>query len=176
MIRKAKLLSLLFLVHTAVCYSQTASSLTLAWDASPSPSVSGYFLYTVDAGNSQTVKTDAGNTTTATINSLISGHKYSIRVTAYDSSKNESGPSNVLVVTAPSVAGFPTPPESSLSIDSRGLLWIKGAPGIMYGIQASSDLKNWTEIGQVKGASNLVPFFDGAVATGQTRFYRVAAK
>jgi hypothetical protein len=174
MFGKAKLLSLLFLVHTTVCYSQTATSFKLAWDASPSPSVSGYFLYTVDAGNSQSVRTDLGNTTSAAINSLTPGHKYSIHVTAYDSRKNESAPSNVIVVTAPGVAGSPA--ESSLSIDTRKQLWIKGVPGIIYGIQASSDLKNWTEIGQVKAALNPVLFSDGAVPAGQTRFYRVAAK
>jgi hypothetical protein len=173
-IQKARLLSLLFFVHTAVCYSQTASSFKLAWDASPSPAASGYFLYTVDAGNSQTVKIDVGNNTTAAINSLTAGHKYSIYVTAYDARKNESAPSNVIVVTAPTVAGSPA--ESSLTIDSRGQLWIKGAPTTVYGIQASPDLKNWTEIGQVKAALNPVPFSDGPVPTGKTRFYRIAAK
>ena len=174
MIRKARLLALLCLVHGAVCFAQTAPSLNFAWDASPSAAVSGYFLYAVDTGNSQTVKIDAGNATTAAINSLIPGHKYSIYATAYDSSKRESIPSNVITFTAPDVAGFPS--ESSLTIDNRGQVWVRGTAGVTYGIQASPDLKNWTEIGQVKATLNLVPFFDGAVAPGQTRFYRVAAK
>jgi hypothetical protein len=173
-IRKAKLLALLFLLHAAASYAQTATALKFAWDASPSPSVSGYFLYTVDSGNAQTVKIDVGNTTYTAINSLQPGHKYSIYVTAYNSAKNESKPSNTLVITAPTVAGSPS--ESSLSIDNRGQLWIKGAVGIMYGIQASSDLKNWTEIGQVKGALNLVPFSDGTTPAGKTRFYCIQAK
>jgi hypothetical protein len=171
MIGKAKFLSLIFLVHSAVCYAQTASSLKLAWDASPS-TVSGYFVYTIDAGNPQIVKTDVGNTTYAAINSLSPGHKYSIYVTAYDSSKSESKPSNVLTFTAPSVAGSPL--AASLSIDNRGQIWIKGSVGIIYGVQASSDLQNWTEIGQVMGALNLVPF-SGGIA-GKTQCYRVAAK
>jgi hypothetical protein len=174
MIGKAKFLSLAFLVHSAVCYSQTAPVLKLAWDASSSP-VSGYFVYTVDSANSQTVKTDAGNATTAAINSLNPGHKYSIYVTAYDSGKTESKPSNVISFTAPSVAGLPLPPDSSITIDGSEQLWIKGNAGIVYGIQASPDLKNWVEIGQIKGALNLVPFSDAA-ARGQTRFYRVVAK
>ena len=173
MSRKAKFPALIFLVHGAVCYSQTASSLNVAWDASPS-AVSGYFIYTVDAGTSETVKTDVGNTTTAALNSLTPGHKYSIYVTAYDSS-TESMPSNVITLTAPSVAGSPTPPPS-LSIDAGGQLWINGTAGIIYAIQASSDLKNWIEIGQAKGALNLVPFSDAPVAAAQTRFYRVAAQ
>ena len=97
MIRKAKPLALLFLLHAAASYAQTATALKFAWDPSPSPSVSGYFVYTVDSGNAQTVKIDVGNTTYIAINSLQSGHKYSIYVTAYDSAKNESKPSNVLV-------------------------------------------------------------------------------
>jgi hypothetical protein len=173
MFLKARFLSLIFLVHSAVCCSVSASNLKLAWDPSPS-SVSGYYVYSVDGGTSQTVRTDVGNVTTAEITSLDPGHKYSIYVTAYDSKKIETKPSNAITVTAPSVAGSPS--ESSLSIENGEQLWIKGSPGIMYGIQASSDLKNWIEIGQVKGALNAVPFSDGPLAGSQMRFYRVAVK
>ncbi|MGZ5544675.1 MAG: fibronectin type III domain-containing protein [Limisphaerales bacterium] len=173
MIRKAKFLSFLFLVQFCLYYTQTASGLELAWDASPT-TVSGYFVHTVDAGNSKTTKTDVGNTTTAVINSLSPSHVYSIYVTAYDSSRNESKPSNTVSYIMPPVAG--SPPPASLLIDNNEKLWIKGSPSINYGIQATSDFKQWNEVGQVTGASNPVAFSEGALSNAQMRFYRVVPK
>jgi hypothetical protein len=171
MIRKAKFLALIYFVHCAVGYSQPASGLKLAWDASPS-AVAGYYLYAVDTGNGQSVKSDIGNTLSASLNSITAGHKYSIYLTAYDSNKTETNPSNVISYTAPGVAGLPS--DLSLSMNAIGQFWIRGNPNIIYGVQASADFKHWVEIGQVAGALNAVPFSDKALA--QMRYYRAVVK
>ena len=72
----------------------------LAWDASPTPTVTGYKLYyeyreNVDGlGEVRTVEViDVGNVLTYTIDVPAGRHWY-FTVTAYDANGNESEPSN----------------------------------------------------------------------------------
>jgi hypothetical protein len=75
------------------------NSATLAWDASPSPSVIGYRVYfgTVQGGPYSQAPgqgVDVGFVTSYTVNGLTSGTTYYFVATAYDFSQNESGYSN----------------------------------------------------------------------------------
>jgi len=53
-----------------------AFSVTLAWNASSSPDVAGYFLYYGNASKSYSVKLDAGNYNTAAVSGLLQTSTY----------------------------------------------------------------------------------------------------
>lgn len=69
-------------------------SLTLAWDANQEPDVAGYILYYGDACGHYTNSIDVGNVTTTIASNLVEGASYFFAVTAYNTSRLESAPSN----------------------------------------------------------------------------------
>lgn len=71
-----------------------AAQLTLAWDASPSPSVTGYYLYVGTTPGAGTRKIDVGNSLSAMIDALVVGKTYYISVSAHDAAGIESPRSN----------------------------------------------------------------------------------
>ncbi len=76
-------------------------SVTLAWDASPDPTVLGYNVYYGAASGTYTNKVDAVNATSATISNLVEGVTYYFAVTAYNGVGLESDPSNEAIYTVP---------------------------------------------------------------------------
>lgn len=91
--------------------SASAASVTLAWDASPDASVTGYRIYYGVASGSYTNSATVGNVTNATLTNLSSGVHYYFAATAYDGVGNESVFSNETsytppVQTLPAVSGF----------------------------------------------------------------------
>jgi len=87
-----------------------AFSVTLAWDASSTPDVAGYFLYYGNASQSYNVKLDAGNSNTAAVSGLLQTSTYYFVVTAYDVNRDESAFSSPQLVVAPPA---PPPPVDS---------------------------------------------------------------
>jgi Bacterial Ig domain len=69
-------------------------SLTLSWDANQEPDVAGYILYYGDASGHYTNSIDVGNVTTTIASNLVDGVSYFFTVTAYNTSRLESAPSN----------------------------------------------------------------------------------
>ena len=63
----------------------------LAWDPSNEPDVAGYKVYYGTAPGTYGPPIDVGNVTSYALTGLIKGEKYYIAVTAYDTSKHESG-------------------------------------------------------------------------------------
>lgn len=102
---------LVFLLLGAVCTSAVAQDITLAWDPSSSPGVTGYKLYyrtkfgstswtgaeaatpSATEGNSPV---DVGNVTSATLTGLESGVVYLFAVLAYDAEGYHSRFSNII--------------------------------------------------------------------------------
>jgi hypothetical protein len=83
-----------------------SSSVALVWDAdlptiNSATNATGYCLFTGSASGVYTLRTDVGNTTTATVSNLISGSTYYYVVTAYNSAGIESQPSDEVSYTAP---------------------------------------------------------------------------
>ena len=77
-----------------------SSSVTLAWDKSPSRAVKGYRLHCgLTSGRSYTRIVDVGKLTTYKISNLIPGKTYYCVVTAYDARGKESPPSNEISFT-----------------------------------------------------------------------------
>lgn len=79
-------------------------NVTLAWDPSTDPGVTGYKLYYGSAPGAYTATNDVGSVTNAVVPSLIEGFTYYFAVTAYNSSGLESAFSNELVYTVPNPA------------------------------------------------------------------------
>lgn len=173
MIRKAKLV-LLILVHCVVSYSQTTSSITLAWDPSAGP-VSGYYVYAKNSGTSQTVKTDVGATTSAVIGALTQGQTYSIYMTAYNSSKVESVPSNLINYTVPSGPIAPSnlvlKPLGSQSIQAT---WADNSSNESgFTVWRRTDSGAYGQIASL--GAGVTTFTDNSVITGPQYSYQVAA-
>lgn len=93
------LLALAFLgFHTAAL----AGQLTLAWDAVAG--AAGYRLYYGQASGNYTNSVDTGSATSVTLPSLTNGATYYLAVTDYTSAGIQSGYSNQVIATVPSVA------------------------------------------------------------------------
>jgi hypothetical protein len=86
--------------------SVLAADVTLAWNANPEPTLTGYKVYYGTSSRSYGVFISAGNVTSYRVTGLSSGTYY-FAVTAYDASGNESGLSNEISATISStpVAG-----------------------------------------------------------------------
>lgn len=115
-IMKKGVFTLLRLALALACWILTAvpayaGQVSLAWDASPSPEVTGYRLHYqlgsealpftgsgADQGNSPV---DVGNNLTTSLSGLADGQTYSFTVTAYDAAGNESPISNIISVQVP---------------------------------------------------------------------------
>jgi Fibronectin type III domain len=80
------------------------SSVTLAWDKSPSHNVKGYRLHYGTAPRKYQGVMDVGKKTTCKIVNLIPGKKYYFVVGAYNAAGRESLPSNECAFVAPKLA------------------------------------------------------------------------
>uniref|UniRef100_UPI0040560E3D fibronectin type III domain-containing protein n=1 Tax=Candidatus Electrothrix sp. TaxID=2170559 RepID=UPI0040560E3D len=97
------LLTLVLYLTTATAFSQ---NVTLSWDPSPSPSVTGYKVYYKEgdpnppfdgvAAENGVSPVDIGDRLSTDLTGLIDGETYYIVVTAYDAQGNESAFSNVV--------------------------------------------------------------------------------
>lgn len=87
----------------------SAASVTLAWDASPDASVTGYRIYYGPASGAYTNSATVGNVTNVTLTSLKAGALYYFAATAYNGTGLESAFSNETSYTTPvvpAVTGF----------------------------------------------------------------------
>ena len=84
----------------SVTVANSTGQVTLAWDASVDPSVTGYKVHIGTTSGVYAVSVvDVGNLTTCTIAGLQAGAVYYIVVTGYDQNGNESGFSNEVRAT-----------------------------------------------------------------------------
>jgi len=92
------------------CFSIAFSAqIKLAWDANGEADLAGYKVYHGTASQSYGNPTNVGNVTSYTLTGLTEGQTYYICLTAYDSSSNESAPSN-------EVSGVATIPSQTVAI------------------------------------------------------------
>ena len=148
-----------------------ASSLILNWNASSSPSVTGYNVYYGTNSGNYVHKLDAGDATSFMVSNLCCGVTYFFAATAYDANGDESAFSTevsfvvpgLLCIAPGSDAGSPT----SLRFPVE--------PGHWYEVQATTDLQNWSSIWQSDTATtnDWTQFTDPAAASFASRFYRL---
>ena len=85
-----------------------AAQVTIGWDASTDPSVTGYKLYYGTSSRNYHAVIEAGNKTTCTISGLPDGSTYYLAVTSYYASGIESLYSDEVVYNSANPASPPT--------------------------------------------------------------------
>jgi fibronectin type 3 domain-containing protein len=152
-----------------------AASVTLAWDASPSPNVVGYRLYYGTASRAYTHSLATGSATTVTVSNLVRGTTYYFAVTAIDEFGLESDFSEEISYMPPLVDDNDTTPNISISHAGSGQMQITSTvvPGSVHTVQASQNMVTWTDIATVTADSRgLLQFTDKEAAHHPQRFYR----
>ena len=97
-------LILLFLCVFLAVFSNSAKAITLAWDPSPDPTVTGYMVHHGTVSGTYTTHVDAGMTNTNVVSNLVPGTTYYFVVTAYNAARVESAYSNQVSKAEPSAA------------------------------------------------------------------------
>ncbi|MBE7503962.1 MAG: fibronectin type III domain-containing protein [Verrucomicrobiales bacterium] len=95
--------------------SLQAAEVQLAWDPSPSPEVTGYYLYWGTVSQSYDNRKDVGLATTATVTNLVAGTLYYFAVTAYESVGLESDYSNEVSYQPPVAVGNQAPTLAAIA-------------------------------------------------------------
>jgi len=149
-----------------------SQNVRLAWNASQSSTVAGYFLYcgSDNGTGTYTNKIDIGNNTTASVSGLQEGQTYHFAVTAYNSAGVESAPSSDVSYITPGLIRL----LGLMNANSMGMEF-PVAPGHWYEVQASTNMQTWTTIGQTSVATLNVwtQFSDSQAVQFSTRFYRL---
>lgn len=156
------------LLHTSA--QARPYSLTLGWNASTSPGITGYRVYYGTASGNYTNSLTVANVTTATVSGLTAGVTYYFAVTDTDAAGLESPFSN----QASYVQGLPGA-QMQIQAGAGGPVTLTGTgtAGQTYNIQASPDLMTWTVIGTATaGAGGSLTFTDPNAANFPQRFYR----
>ncbi|HWX20908.1 MAG TPA: fibronectin type III domain-containing protein [Candidatus Binatia bacterium] len=153
---------------------QAQSTVTLAWDPSPDPAVTGYKLYQGLASQSYSITNNVGKATSITVSNLTAGVTCYFAVTSYDLNQLESPFSGEISYTVPSAVGTAAQPQ--ISVNHSGQVVLSGAApaGYTYSVMATSDFQTWTTIGTLIVSTNgTFHFTDPAAATSSMRFYRL---
>lgn len=128
---------------------RSGTAVTLAWDSSPDPAVSGYRVYEGTASRNYSAVFDPGNTTNVSIGGLRVGNVYYFAATAYDTNGLESDFSAELVYTNGSSSA---PVITNLVRTATGNFTVSGiaTPGQICVLLAATNLAPpviWTPIG-----------------------------
>jgi len=150
---------------TSFSGSQFATaSLGVAWNPNPESDLAGYKIHYREIGVTPWTTVDVGNVTSFTIGNMKNATAYEIAATAYNNSGLESAFSDsIFPVTEPYVPNEPPKPQASnlgiTHIDTNGdgqpdvtrvKLDLKGGKeGVLYELQVSEDLENWTKSANV---------------------------
>ena len=159
-----------FLILGALSSTVQAASVTLAWNRSADPSVTGYNLYYGGTSGTYTNKMSAGLATSAVTSGLLVGVTYYFAATTHNAAGLESPFSSAvpyLVPTQPQRVLVRAMPAGQFA------LTVTGTVGHTYNIQATQDFKTWTIIGTVTvDATGSLNFTDTNAPSFSRRFYR----
>jgi hypothetical protein len=149
------------------------SSVSLAWDSSPDPTVVGYRVHFGVASNTLSTSVDVGNTTTTTIPNLYPGLLYYFTVTSYNSANLDSIDSNKISHLVPGgISSVQLTRRANKQVVISGV----GQIGKVYTIQASQDLRSWITLGlATAGLNGIYSYTDFNAPNIVSRFYRVTA-
>jgi hypothetical protein len=146
-------------------------SVTLGWNPNPGSSVSGYNVYALEENGLLPIKTNVGLNSQATIPGLKEGLTYRFTVTAYNQLGLESPPSAPISYFVPVPLQIVRPTGTSKNVRLR----FPTSPGRQYQLQASSDLKTWTNLWQTSGGLlySQADYEDLRSGSLKSQFYRV---
>jgi hypothetical protein len=167
-----------FLLALAVCSSLAVcadQSVTLAWQPDIDPTTTGYMVYSGQASGNYSSRTNVGTNVTVTIAGLKAGLTNFFSVTAYNSAGIESPRSSEVSYLVPGAIRLTSIPKPG--IPSPVTMQFSVAAGHWYQIQASTDLKNWTSVGQTATATanTWYSFQDSQSIAFTQRFYRLVS-
>lgn len=110
-----------------------AANLTLAWDASTDPTVTGYHLYYGGMTGNYTNMVDAASATSVTVSNLLPGVTYYFAATSYNLAGLESGYSAELGYTVPANVPPTLDPISDVTVQENSGLVAVNLTGITSG-------------------------------------------
>jgi hypothetical protein len=117
------ILTSLFALISLILFSPPglyAAEVTLAWDPSTDPNVTGFRVYYGTSNHSYQFNDDAGKNTTVTVSNLQDGTTYYFAVTAYNAAGIESGYSNEVSYNSTVMCLYSISPASQ-SVGSSGV-------------------------------------------------------
>jgi hypothetical protein len=164
--RRRGILTFVMSLGLVVCpLTLAAQSVTLAWDPSPSPTVTGYMLYYSADGTNFDSQMDAGTNTTWTVTGLEPGSTNYFEVVAYDANNKESPPSNQIEYTVPNAAQTVTVlanPATAGGVTGGGSFAAGSSVTVTATANDGYTFANWTENGTVQSTS---PSYSFTLAT-----------
>lgn len=144
---------------------------TLQWDPSVGSSTAGYIVYYGAVGSSLTNQLNVGSALSANINGLSLSTPYFFYVVSYDSSGNQSPPSNVVLYTTPKMS----PLQISLAAGGMINIQFMAAPRTACSVESTPSLNppTWSILATTWADSNgLVSVNDTVNPLQPMRFYR----
>ena len=146
----------------------TGAGVTLAWDPSAEPGVSGYKVHYGLHSHTYPFVVDAGNATRQTIGNLQEGVPYYFAVTAYNIDGLESDFSGEI--------GYAVPLRSINALgDGSFRIRFQGVPERTYRVDYTESLTapNWRTLGiPTAGGNGSFEIIDRPIAGSPARFYR----
>jgi hypothetical protein len=165
-----------FLAGLVICKAfiasvQAQAKVTLAWNPSTSPIVTGFNIYYGEASGIYTNKTSVGTVTSLTIPNLVIGATYYFAATTFSAAGTESALSSEVSYTVPMpVSGL----QLGVTPAKQFVLTMTGPVGHVYDIQATQDFNTWSVIGTVTvGTNGSFSFTDTNAASFSMCFYRM---
>jgi len=161
------------MLHNAAQASEplpTTYSLTLEWNPSESPQITGNHVYYGTNIGDYTQSIFVGNVAVAIVPGLSFGVTYYFAITATDADGVESEFSNEISYRQE----FPAAQMLSRGlVNGQFMLTVTGTAGHAYDLEATQDFITWTVIGTGTVDTNgSLDFTDPAAASFQQRFYR----
>lgn len=155
--------------------AQGITSITLAWNPSPSSNVAGYDIYYgTSSGDYMTAVPVSATATNVTIRGLTPGVTYYFAATSFDNSGNVSVYSpEISAVAGATSSAVPTMTSIVNSLKSNGQFGFSVSvnAGSQCIVQASTDLVHWVTLQTNLSSFN---FVDSNASQFSHRFYRTA--
>ena len=143
---------------------------TLGWNASPDPTVAGYYFYYGTASGVYNNRIDVGANTTFTVSGLVPGTTYYFTTTSYNAAGIESSYVAEVSYVVPGILTVTQNPA-----DGSVVVGFPVAPGQTYQLQASFDLMSWSNIWltPTQTTNGWIEYEDPVTNTVSAKFYRL---
>ena len=143
---------------------------TLGWNASPDPTVVGYYLYYGTTTGVCTNQIDVGTNTVFSVGGLVAGSTYYFSATSYNGARIESSYVPEVAYIVPGILAVTQNVSSAIT-----RIQFPVAPTHSYQLQASSDLKSWSNLWltPTQTTNAWIEYDDPCTNAMPSRFYRL---